>query len=504
MASISKSSAEQGDACTRAEEAFCTSVPAYAETRALDDLRAREYARLDQTGTVYLDYTGGGLYAESQLQQHLHLLSTQVLGNPHSHNPTSLAMTELVEHARLAVLRFFRADPGEYTVVFTPNCSGALRLVGEAFPFASDRAYALTWDNHNSVNGIREYARAHGAPVHYIPFATGDMRLDVDDVLARLRTLPAGLFAYPAQSNFSGTQHPLVLVEAAQAMGWRVLLDCAAYAPTNRLDLQEVAPDFIPLSFYKIFGYPTGVGALIVKRSALAELRRPWFAGGTITIASVQGEGWHYLNAGEAGFEDGTVNYLSLPAVEQGLRHIEQTGIETIHARVMALTAWLLDAMHESTHGNGAPLFHVHGIQDATDRGGTIAFLMLDPQGVAFDYQLLEQDAGVAGISLRTGCFCNPGAGEHANDLHAEEMAPFFGNPQPTSFRQLYEMNVQSGKTTSALRVSLGIVSNFADVWKFMEWAQTLRNVDAGTYNKQAEQPARANAILLDNWRDTA
>lgn len=73
---------DTGDASARAEEEFCTNVPAYAETRTLDDLRQRDYARLDATGTVYLDYTGGGLYAESQLRDHLSLLSTQVFGNP--------------------------------------------------------------------------------------------------------------------------------------------------------------------------------------------------------------------------------------------------------------------------------------------------------------------------------------------------------------------------------------------------------------------------------------
>ena len=38
---------------------------------------------------IYLDYTGGGLYAESQLREHMALLSGDVFGNPHSTNPTS-------------------------------------------------------------------------------------------------------------------------------------------------------------------------------------------------------------------------------------------------------------------------------------------------------------------------------------------------------------------------------------------------------------------------------
>ena len=79
-----------------AENAFRASYPDYATTHHLDELRASDYARLDHTGQVYVDYTGGGLYAESQVRTHMDLLLTHVLGNPHSTNPTSRAMTRLV------------------------------------------------------------------------------------------------------------------------------------------------------------------------------------------------------------------------------------------------------------------------------------------------------------------------------------------------------------------------------------------------------------------------
>ena len=123
------------------------------------------------------------------------------------------------------------------------------------------------------------------------------------------------------------------------------LLDSAAFVPTNRLDLSKWKPDFVPLSFYKMFGYPTGVGCLLARKKALKKMDRPWFAGGTISITSVQGEGWHYLLEDEAGYEDGTINFLNLPAIEIGLRHITKYGIDTIHERVSCLTSWLLDEM---------------------------------------------------------------------------------------------------------------------------------------------------------------
>ena len=143
--------------------------PASSGVDAFAALRAREYSRLDRTGEVYLDYTGASLYAESQVREHLALLRHRVLGNPHSENPTSRAATQLADRARAAVLSFVRASPDEYTVVFTANASGASKLVGEAFPFTDRSRLVLTADNHNSVNGIREFARARGAAVAYVP-----------------------------------------------------------------------------------------------------------------------------------------------------------------------------------------------------------------------------------------------------------------------------------------------------------------------------------------------
>src|SRR5690349_14590414 len=89
--------------------AFRQQFPTFDTTQSLDALRSTQYARLDDQRQVYLDYTGGGLYAECQLRDHLELLRRQVFGNPHSTNPASQAMTALVERARQSVLTYFHA-----------------------------------------------------------------------------------------------------------------------------------------------------------------------------------------------------------------------------------------------------------------------------------------------------------------------------------------------------------------------------------------------------------
>ena len=454
-------------------QAFRRDYPAYDATRALDTLRATEYARLDRQGHVYLDYTGGGLYAESQLRRHMALLHDGVFGNPHSKNLTSLAMTERVERARAAVLRYFNASPDEYEAIFTPNATGALRLVGEAYPFASDGNYLLTFDNHNSVNGIREFARSRGATVTYLPVAAPDLRVDPAALTSGLDLARAGapnLFAYPAQSNFTGVQHPLEWIAQAQDGGWDVLLDAAAFAPTNRLDLGRWHPDFVAISFYKIFGYPTGIGCLLARKGALRKLRRPWYAGGTVSFASVQGDG-HYLTPGPAGFEDGTVNYLSLPAVELGLDYVESIGIETIHARVMCLTGWLIDQLVALRHRNGRPLVQLYGPASTQMRGGTVQVNFFDPDGRMIDCLLAEQLANRARISLRAGCHCNPGAREVALGLLREELTGCFIDVEHITFEQF--LQVIDGKTTGALRASLGLVTTFADVYAYVQFAKS-------------------------------
>ena len=462
-----------------AYEKFLSQYPEYLKTSALDRLRAADYSRLDQLGQAYLDYTGGSLYGDSQLNEHLSLLRSGVFGNPHSANPTSTAITIHLERTRQSVLRYFNASPDDYTLVFTANASAGIKLVGESFPFAPKSRLLLAFDNHNSVNGIREFARAKGAEIAYAPLVPPNLRLDEQRLEALLEEAdPAreNLFAYPAQSNFSGVKHSLELVTQAQSKGWRVLLDSAAFAPTNRLDLKTVQPDFVVLSFYKIFGYPTGVGALLMRKSAAARLCRPWFPGGTVNFVSVQALA-HVLSPGEAAFEDGTLNYLSIPAVEIGLRHIEAIGMDLITERVRCLTGWLLEQLLAQRHTNGRPMVRIYGPVTTEARGGTISLNLYDHNESLLDYRRVEELAGNEDISLRTGCFCNPGAGESAEALTADDMRAALtlgSDVNLSSFMRL--MQDRGHKSAGAIRVSMGLVSNFTDVSRFVKFVASLRD----------------------------
>lgn len=207
------------------------------------------------------------------------------------------------------VLAHFRTSPEDYSVIFTAGSTAALKLVAEAFPWASrgpessGSLFCYLTDSHTSVVGMRTVAAARNATS--IPVRPEDMQ-SAEKRGAAARDpdcqLPH-LFCYPAQSNFSGTRYPLSWVGevtsgrlcpvSAPAPGrWFVLLDAASYASTSPLDLSAHRADFVSLSFYKIFGFPTGLGALLVHHRAAPLLRKTYFGGGT-AAAYLAGEDFY-------------------------------------------------------------------------------------------------------------------------------------------------------------------------------------------------------------------
>jgi selenocysteine lyase/cysteine desulfurase len=208
----------------------------------------------------------------------------------------------------------------------------------------------------------------------------------------------------------------------------------------------------------------------------LPKLHRPWFAGGTITVASVQGDAY-FLHGGAEGYEDGTLNYLTLPAVEIGLRHIAAIGYDAIHTRVQCLTGWLLEQLTALHHTNGRPIVKIYGPTTIENRGGTIAMNFFDPNGHFVDHLLVEERANLQNISIRTGCFCNPGGGELALGISAEELTSCFAL-KPRMEYQDFRRCIDD-KSSGAVRISVGLISSFEDVAKFIDFTGEFKDKNA-------------------------
>ena len=432
-----------------------------------EKLRKSEYRRLDESGEVYLDYTGGNLYPENLIDTHHEWLKNNTFGNPHSINPTSERSSKWIEETREAVLKFFNAR--DYHCIFTQNASGALKIVGESYPFDANSQFLLTADNHNSVNGIRQYCLNKGGQFHYVPMNPDDLSIDHNRLLNDLSSAPKDinkLFAYPAQSNVSGVKHSLSWIQTAHDHGWDVLLDAAAFVPTSVLDLQTVQPDFVSVSFYKIFGYPTGLGCLLVHNSKFDKLQKQWFAGGTVKLVTVKTND-HNLNNNYERFEDGTVNYLNIPAIKFGLDFINSIGIKRISERVYSMRQALVRELNKFKHSDGTKMIKVLGPDTLDSSGSSIVMLFYNPGAKLIPFQTIELLAAKQNISLRAGCFCNPGIDE---TIHAIEKDVLSEQVNLVAQNNGIGLHAERG----SVRVSVGLATNNADLTRFLNFVKSL------------------------------
>ncbi|KAI9067469.1 PLP-dependent transferase [Trametes sanguinea] len=476
------------DAAADAYKAFLKEHPQYPLTWIVDALKRCDFARLDRNGETYVDYMGGSLYPESLIRVHNVFLQRSILGNTHSVSNTSQLSAACATEARQAVLSFFRAPPG-YTVVFTANATGALKLIGESFPFGVGSAYVLGADSHNSVHGIRQFAKRRGAEVCYIE-STDVGGFDVAEakaVLSRHRprgkAAPPSLFAMTGQSNISNSKNPLSMIDFAASQGYYTLLDAAALAPTSVINLSETPVDAMAVSFYKMFGFPTGVGALVVKESFLARLERPWFAGGTVDVVQAPGSVVTLTAELHERFEDGTINYLNLPAITDGLRFLSAY-LPFLPLRLSSLTRHLITSLSDLRHDTtGTPVVQilsrrpskvVKSVGEQSDTGSVVALLFLLPSGQMIPNSFVEYAASRHNISLRTGCMCNPGGAASLLGMR-DAMAALPCDATLRAFEQ------EMGRELGVVRISLGLASDFRDVWRVIQFAKLMGDEAART-----------------------
>ncbi|KAG2483027.1 hypothetical protein HYH03_018058 [Edaphochlamys debaryana] len=488
----------------------------------IDDLYPTEVGCRMAPGEHYMDYTGSSVYCQSQLDAVFAELKQCMFGNPHSANPSSTFTSERLEEVRDRVLKFFNASPAEYQVVFTKSATDGLKLVGETFPWSEGSMFRYLRENHNSVLGVREYALKAGGSFQAVNESfverwavRGDASGDHNPANTRFPAPTYSLFVYPAEDNFAGVKYPLEWVRAIQSRSsdshrWLVMVDAAAFVPTQPLDLNRTPVDFLDLSFYKMFGYPTGLGALIIRTSVVPLLNKVFWGGGTVALATSE-ENFHVLKCNPADrLEDGTVAFLDIIALKHGLNTIEKLGgIHKIQAHVACLTEWLYKRMSQMRHSNGAPMLAIFGKHHQPNhravQGGILNFELLRPDGSIFSYKTFEKEAAGAGFHVRTGAECNPGACYNYLGVKESEIESLAGKKEGCEddvefirvqrqvttdtvsssdlLRSIANSNISLAHPAAvalkwmevplgSVRASLGWWSTFDDVYAFADWVE--------------------------------
>jgi len=436
------------------------------------------------------------LYSRSLIEGFSRDLSSNLFGNPHSASPSSTLSTNRVDRVRSRVLRFFKADPEHFDIVFVANATAAIKLVMQAFedyPATKGKGafwYGYHYDAHTSLVGVWQAAQLGGkcfCSDSEVENWLQDVLNPDESAFFKSRSPNLGLFAYPAQSNLNGHRPPLTwpgrIRSSPHPMHRNVytLLDAASYVTTAQLDLSnpDTSPDFTALSFYKIFGFPN-LGALIVRKAAGHILRhRRYFGGGTVEMVIAIDATWHAKKTQllHDELEDGTLPFHNVIALDSALDVHER--LFGSMARISAHTCYLSGALYSELssirHGNGLPLCEIYKHPESTygnskTQGPIIAFNVRNSQGGWVGKSNVEKLANARGIELRTGGVCNPGGIATYLDLRSWELRRNYAE----GMRCGGDFDILAGKPTGVVRVSLGAMSSMKDVETFLRFMREI------------------------------
>ncbi|GJQ08215.1 hypothetical protein GpartN1_g6.t1 [Galdieria partita] len=463
----------------------------------MDFVYPRENVSETSKNVVYLDTAGFALYSLSQINDCHKLLERSSFVNPHS-VPRDFPLFQRLERVRERVLQFFGTTKDTYDVVFTSGATAGLKLVGENFQWKENSGLIYLTDCHTSALGIRDYAASAGSSIYpvdrnwckawfashtveFIQHRSSEENLD-DGTYA--------LFAYTGESNFCGTRYQLKFCQLVHEHGLfqfrgkniLTLVDAAKLAAAHPIVLDEHPDvDILVVSFYKIFGYPTGVGCLLIRkhcpRIQQTLCSKRYYRGGTILIADAYNDLHTYPKNNNSSFheswEDGTINFLEiLVSLPVSINWVEHTigGMQFIENHIEEIYDYARDELLKLTYPNGQSIIHIYeedvsfSSSSFCGRGNSIiTFNVFQPDGRFISHFSVYCAFLSNHILVRSGMLCNPGSCQYYFGLRADEISNM-----AQSSSSCWDPVI------GAVRISFGIHSVKEDVTKLLDTLKQL------------------------------
>jgi len=292
--------------------------------------------------------------------------------------------TDRFEGARKTVQQFINAE-SEAEIIFTRGTTEAINLIAQSFVrdsfSAGDEVLISAMEHHSNIVPWQMLEQQIGIKLRVIPINDkGELLYDEFEKLLSEKTK---LLAVTQLSNALGTITPLKkMIDAAHAVGAKVLVDGAQAIAHTEVDVQALDCDFYAFSGHKIFS-PTGIGVLYGKR-ALLDAMPPYQGGGDmIKVVSFSGTEFNEL---PYKFEAGTPNIAGAIGLAAGLDYVDNIGIAAIAEYEHNLLEYATEKMLAieglriiGTAAKKASIisFEIDGVH-ASDLG-----TLLDSQGVA-------------------------------------------------------------------------------------------------------------------------
>ncbi|CAF0933610.1 unnamed protein product [Rotaria sp. Silwood1] len=503
------------------KQEFIAAHPEYGYNGTIDEIYKNEFSNHYPTNRIYLDHAGTTLYTQTQLDTHFNQLCTLTLNNPHSEQEDSKSLLLIQECIEL-ILSIFDTSSRYYSIIFTLNTTHACQLLSSLFPFSSKSEYAYMIDSHNSLIGIRQQVKLKGGSFSIIDYPlhiyNQENNSDKDwSFRCACRSSPCllsdtesnipyyCLFATPAENNFNGLRPPLdkllgPFINAreneiknfpipihrypSKKCHWLTLVDCAKYLSTKSFSLSLYPVDFVVLSFYKIFGYPTGLGALIIRNESLKILNKEnYFGGGSVEYISPYDDSRVEYKSGINAFIHGTIPFTTILSIYHGFQLItHKLSYKHISLHTQCLIDYCRNEMLKLNYSNGQRLCLFYDAknnfiyENGYSYGPILNFNLYNIHGQFLSCRLIQRIAADHNIILRVGTFCAPGISQ----AYLGSSKSFENNQQCR--RGIFcgtnsdgEDVLDSGhQPLGSIRLSLGWMSRYEDI---QCWINFLRQI---------------------------
>ena len=300
--------------------------------------------------------------------------------------------TTALESARERISSYFGTSPDQ--MIYTSGATEAINLVAYGWARENlgegDVVVLTEMEHHADIVPWQQMSIDKGVEVRYVPIDTDSFTLDMEAFEVALEG--ASLVCVVHTSNVLGVRNPVEdIVEMSHSVGARVLIDCAQGAPHERIDFDSLGADFVAISAHKMAG-PTGIGCILVKRDAMAEMG-PFMTGGSM-IKRVTTEGSTFQE-GHAMFETGTPRIAEAIGWGAAVDWLDQFDMREIHNHINDVASWTAAQMRE------IPGIRIYGDPEMEDSSGAVSFLHESIQSQ--DLALLLDEGGFA---VRTGHHC--------------------------------------------------------------------------------------------------
>jgi molybdenum cofactor sulfurtransferase len=352
-------------------------------------LQHRAYNLNRLQNSVYLDYATKGLCPDSVISNVTGLLRTNLYGNTHSESPSSERSTNIVDDLRIHILKYLGTDVLTYSVVFTYSASHALKTFVEAFPFNASSTFLLAASSSDNLIGLRSVASDRHAKFH---------RFDLSESFDLSADGP-NLIAFPLVDGFDGRFATRAEIDHILKLNSTFsLVDASLSLPFARLNLTETPFSAVTFGLEHWFGYPQ-LGVLVIDNHLIPRMQKPYFGGGTLVYA-LPGRNHEKLRMRPSEkFEDGSLPFLNLAAVESAFRFWEHLGAAQVRNHTETMSRLLVGKLRAMPK-----IVKVYG----TNPVRIVTFNFLDKAGKVKRYNDFLASAGRNNIKLAGGCHGTP------------------------------------------------------------------------------------------------